>query len=119
MNTQTLPPVDILSSLNQMIAEAAMQLPPLIHAQDEAFIQGMQQATADAFWIRYLSELSEEAQKNFQKAMEQGTALAMQDWLTTYANFKEDQIANERARNVLDGMKQDLLDIVKTQYKNA
>lgn len=97
-----------------LVAEAAMELPPLTRDEDRAFLQQMTMYVMEIFWANYANMCDEFAQEEFSTA--QKTTETSEAWLKKYADFRNDLVAAKKAEAVLADLARTLPAAVQLEY---
>jgi len=115
MTATTYTPADP-QTFSRLVAEAAMELPPLTHANDSDFLRVALLQVIEAFWENYVFLLPQEAQAEFDRLIEADDGEKLMAWYHTHANFAEDPAAAERGSKVLEDIALKLPSLMKEQY---
>jgi hypothetical protein len=102
--------------LTEMIAEASMELPPLTHPTDAAFLRTVLVLCTSAFWENYISTCTAKAQEEWSNITEAEDESAAVTWTRTYADFVNDADAFSRADMVLEDLGMRLPELMKEAY---
>jgi hypothetical protein len=102
-----------------LVAEAAMKLPPLTKPEHFEFLKEILATTIESFWANYAASFPEDVRAQITDAVKNEDMDAVQKWHDTYANFGEDKAAAERAEKVLDEIAANLSSLLKDAYDEA
>lgn len=109
-------PTALPGEFARLVAEAAMQLPPLTRPQDTAFLRSVTEAVIDIFWSNYITLLPEDVQQAYERAEEEETGMALREWHQAHADFRQDSAAAKRGARVLRDIAIKLPDAMKKEY---
>ncbi len=117
MVTQTISP-DLLSDIACVIAEASMELPPLVNAYDADFLRKMTSKAMGIFFDRYSTLVGGSARSEWLNAAQNNDLDALADWVDAYADLELDAVARERALKALAEVKVELVKSIKDDYES-
>lgn len=102
-----------------LVAEAAMKLPPLTKPEQFEFLKEVQGLVIEGFWERYVAAYPQEVQAEIHKALKDEDFPAVQAWHAKYANFAADPSAAKKADLILDEIAANLESTIKESYDEA
>lgn len=116
MHSPTLTPANFPFAFSELIATAAMGLPPLTRPQDSEFLRKMTEVAMDAFWQNYVADLPMEAKTEFDRAADSDDGDVLYEWFKKHADFEEDPLAEAKGRAVLLELQEKLPAILMKEY---
>lgn len=116
MHSQTLTPANFPFAFSELIATAAMALPPLTRPQDSEFLRKMTEVAMDAFWQNYVADLPADAKAEFDRAADAENGIPLYEWFKKYADFEEDPLAEAKGRSVLLELQEKLPAVLIKEY---
>ncbi len=103
-------------AISELIARAAMTLPPLSGDDNAYFLRTVLAVVTSVFWLNYASDLPEDVQKSLGGIIKKQDPLELQKWVETYADIDNDQSAQQRANRVLADLEAKLPSLLKEEY---
>lgn len=101
---------------SDIVARAAMVLPPLTRSDDGQFLVGMAGKLNNAFWNEYVGALPYAVQSDLLLAIQKRETDAILLWYGQFANFREDAEARQLATIILDELSEQLPGLIKEEY---
>lgn len=114
--TQTHTPNGFASLFSQMVAEASMDLPPLMQKGDSELLRAAFVTAIDAFWGNYISLLPGNVQEEYQNVCDGEETKQILAWFAKNADFEHNKEQAIRARNILEEINGKLPALLKQEY---
>jgi hypothetical protein len=102
-----------------VVAEAAMKLPPLTKPEHFEFLKEVQGIVIEGFWERYVAAYPQDVQAEIHTALKNEDFPAVQKWHEKHANFSADPSAAKKADLILDEIAANLESTIKEAYDEA
>lgn len=99
-----------------LIAEATMELPPLVQEGESEFLQAMQVLVMQTFWTEYFAGLSAEANAEREKIVASQDVDAFIQWFSDYADFEGNPECRGLAQAIIEEMKSELPSLIREKY---
>lgn len=101
---------------SSLLAEATMELSPLVREGDSEFLQAMQVLVMQTFWTEYFAGLSAEANAKREKIVAAQDVDAFIQWFSDYADFEGNPECRGLAQAILEEMKIELPSLMREKY---
>lgn len=116
MTQNTLPSIGLSEQFSDLVAQSAMELPPLTRPEDMEFLRSMLAVAIEAFWVNYLSLQPDHVQEEYAKAQEAETGDALLNWMQKHADFAGNPIARATADKVLSDLRERFPAVMQAEY---
>lgn len=119
MSTHKYSPTGFPTVISEMIGEAAMRLPPLTRPQDGDFLRDSAMIVMDAFWENYVASLPKAVEEEYRTAESEESLENMLEWMRKYADFQNDQRAEELGSKILTEIADKLPEFLPAAYNES
>lgn len=107
----------LIQSIIRIVAEASMELPPLVHASDAEFLRKQTCKAISLFWEQYLSELSPEAKAAWKSASYENEIGSIAEWVLANADLGSNPSIDDRVGRALDFAEKEMKRGIQSDYR--